>query len=125
MPIPLLATKLYVPPLRPEWVPRQRLLDRLESGLRRKLTVVSAPAGFGKTTLLSEWHGSPRDRGPSFAWVLLDEQDNEPVRFWSYVLAALERVRPGSGETPGLCFRACQRPARRRSVIGAGCCKAS
>jgi len=99
MPIPLLATKLYVPPLRPEWVPRQRLLDRLESGLRRKLIVVSAPAGFGKTTLLSEWHGSPRDRGPSFAWVLLDEQDNDPVRFWSYVLAALERVRPGSGES--------------------------
>jgi LuxR family maltose regulon positive regulatory protein len=99
MPIALLATKLYVPLLRPESVPRRRLLDRLEAGMRRKLTLVSAPAGFGKTTLLSEWHASSPGRALSFAWVLLDEQDNDPVRFWSYVLAALEMVRPGIGES--------------------------
>ena len=57
MPTPLLQTKLYIPPVRPEMVLRPRLLERLDEGLRlgRKLTLVSAPAGFGKTTLLSEW----------------------------------------------------------------------
>ena len=99
MPIPLLATKLHIPPLRPDYVPRRRLLDRLETELHRKLTLVSAPAGYGKTTLLSEWHASPRDRALSLAWVLLDEQDNDPLRFWSYVFAALERVRPGSTQS--------------------------
>ncbi|MBU0495132.1 MAG: LuxR C-terminal-related transcriptional regulator [Chloroflexi bacterium] len=99
MPIRLLATKLYVPPLRSESVPRPRLLDRLEAGLRRApgVVLVSAPAGYGKTTLLSEWHASPRGRDVPLAWVLLDEQDNDPVRFWSYVLAALEKVHPGIG----------------------------
>ena len=99
MSIPLLTTKLHIPPLRPDLVPRRRLLDRLETGLWRKLTLISAPAGFGKTTLLSEWHRSLQDRTTSLAWVLLDEQDNDPVRFWSYVLAALELVRPGVGES--------------------------
>jgi LuxR family maltose regulon positive regulatory protein len=99
MPIPLLATKLHIPPIRPDFVPRRRLLDLLETGLRRKLTLISAPAGYGKTTLLSEWYASSRGRALSLAWVLLDEQDNDPVRFWSYVLAALERVRPGSGQS--------------------------
>lgn len=98
MRIPLLATKLSTPPLRPDLVARRRLLARLETGLRRKLTLISAPAGFGKTTLLSEWHASSPAGAPSLAWVLLDEQDNDPVRFWSYALAALQRVRPGSGE---------------------------
>jgi LuxR family maltose regulon positive regulatory protein len=99
MPIPLLATKLHIPPLRPDFVPRRRLLDRLQTGLRRKLTLISAPAGYGKSTLLSEWHASSRGRAVSLAWVLLDEQDNDPVRFWSYVLAALERVRPGTTQS--------------------------
>jgi len=97
--MPLLATKLHIPPLRPEWVPRRRLLDRLEAGLRRKLTLVSTPAGYGKTTLLSEWHAASQGRALSFAWVLLDEQDNDPVRFWSYVLAALKEVWPGTGKS--------------------------
>ncbi|MEJ2208035.1 MAG: LuxR C-terminal-related transcriptional regulator [Anaerolineae bacterium] len=92
---PLLATKLHTPPLRSDLVSRQRLLDRLDSGLRRKLTLVSAPAGFGKTTLLGEWQASPQGQSLSLAWVLLDEQDNDPVRFWGYVLAALERACPG------------------------------
>jgi len=124
MPIPLLPTKLYIPPLRPESVPRHRLLDRLEAGLRRKLTLVSTPAGFGKTTLLSEWSASPRGRQLSFAWILLDEQDNDPLRFWSYVLAALEMVRPGIGESAGSLLHALPSPGaaavsvRSRSLQG-------
>ena len=119
MPIPLLATKLHIPSLRLEFVPRRRLLDRLDTGLRRKLTLISAPAGYGKTTLLSEWHASSQGRALSLAWVLLDEQDNDPVRFWSYVLAALERARPGSAQSamallPGL-SRPAAAPGRDRS----------
>jgi LuxR family maltose regulon positive regulatory protein len=110
MPIPLLATKLHIPPLRQDFVPRRRLLDRLETGLRRKLVLISAPAGYGKTTLLSEWHASSQDRGLSLAWVLLDEQDNDPVRFWSYVLAALERVRPGSTQSAKALLHGLSRP---------------
>jgi LuxR family maltose regulon positive regulatory protein len=65
MTTPLLATKLYVPPLRPELVPRPRLVERLNAGLQRKLTLVSAPAGFGKTTLIAEWiHGVGAYRQP-------------------------------------------------------------
>ena len=124
MPIPLLATKLHIPPIRPDFVPRRRLLDRLETGLRRKLILISAPAGYGKTTLLSEWHASSRSQALSFAWVLLDEQDNDPVRFWSYVLAALESVWPGVGESAKAQLQALSSPgtatvhARSRSLHG-------
>ena len=75
MPTPLLTTKLYIPPPRPNLVPRPRLIERLNEGLRRKLTLISAPAGFGKTTLLNEWVAGYR--GP-VAWVSLDEGDNDP-----------------------------------------------
>ncbi|HSJ57684.1 MAG TPA: hypothetical protein VLC95_10910, partial [Anaerolineae bacterium] len=101
MPTQLLATKLYVPPLRAESVARRRLLDRLDAGLMHKLVLISAPAGFGKTTLLSEWRASQHGTDMPFAWVLLDEQDNDPVRFWSYVLAAVEKARPGAGANAG------------------------
>ncbi len=111
MPIPLLATKLHTPPLRPDFVPRRRLLARLETGLRRKLILLSAPAGYGKTTLLSEWHASSQSQTLSFAWVLLDEQDNDPVRFWSYVLAALESVRPDIGESTKTLLHALSLPS--------------
>ena len=90
---PPLTTKLYVPPLGPNLAPRPRLIQRLDEGLRlgRKLTLVSAPAGFGKTTLLSEWIA--RSERPElkvrFAWVSLDRGDNDPICFWSYVVAAL------------------------------------
>jgi len=91
MPTPLLTTKLYVPPSRPGLVPRPRLIERLDEGLRqgRKLTLLSAPAGFGKTTLLSEWVA---DCGSPVAWLALDEGDNDPVRFWAYFVAALQTV---------------------------------
>jgi LuxR family maltose regulon positive regulatory protein len=98
---PLLATKLYIPPARPDLVPRPRLTERLNEGVECMLTVVSAPAGFGKTTLLSEWiHFRGEVTSPlKVAWVSLDEDDNDPVRFWSYVVAALGTVHAGVGET--------------------------
>jgi len=90
-----LKTKLYVPPVRPDLVSRPHLIGRLNAGLRRRLTLVSAPAGFGKTTLLLEWMGQ---RETPVAWLSLDEGDNDPVRFWSYVVAALQSVQAGVGK---------------------------
>jgi LuxR family maltose regulon positive regulatory protein len=87
-PGPLLAVKQSVPPVPPYAVPRRRLTERLES-TPTKLTVVVAPAGWGKTSLLSQWAAETLAR---VAWVSLDEGDDEPVRFWSYVLSSLRRV---------------------------------
>jgi LuxR family maltose regulon positive regulatory protein len=91
----LLSTKLATPRPRPSLVPRQQLLARLDTCLQRKLTLISAPAGFGKTTLVSEWigsHGPPGEEERfSAAWLSLDAGDNDPVRFWRYVLAACRR----------------------------------
>jgi LuxR family maltose regulon positive regulatory protein len=97
MDTPLLSTKLYTPPPRPNLVPRPRLIEHLNEGLQpgRKLILVSAPAGFGKTTLLSAWC---RRAARPVAWVSLDEGDNDPARFWSYVIAALQTVHPALGE---------------------------
>ena len=102
--MPILTTKLYIPRPRPDLVKRQRLTKRLDEGLRlgRKLTLISASAGSGKTTLLSEWlHtlGAHRDApllepGVRAAWLSLDEDDNDPARFWAYVIAALQTVHP-------------------------------
>jgi LuxR family maltose regulon positive regulatory protein len=88
----LLATKLHVPGTRPGFVPRARLADRLEEGLDRKLVLVSAPAGSGKTALLADW--ARHNRRP-VAWLSLDPGDNDPVRFWRHAAAALDQVRPG------------------------------
>jgi LuxR family maltose regulon positive regulatory protein len=95
MPAPLLLTKLYIPPARPDIVPRPRLIERLDEGLHRKLVLVSAPAGFGKTTLVSEWIAS---YGRPVAWLSLDEGDSDPVRFISYLIAALQTIRATTGE---------------------------
>ncbi len=88
----LLATKLHVPGTRPGFVPRARLTDRLEEGLDRKLVLVSAPAGSGKTALLADW--ARHNRRP-VAWLSLDPGDNDPVRFWRHAAAALDQVCPG------------------------------
>ncbi len=91
MPMPILATKLYIPPPRPQVVPRSRLVERLNEGLsaRHKLTLISAPAGFGKTTLLSEWVARC---GRAVAWLSLDEGDSDPARFLTYLIAALRTL---------------------------------
>ena len=86
---PLLFTKLYLPPPRPDLVPRPNLLERLNAGLIRKLTLISAPAGFGKTTLVSEWLASC---GRPVAWLSLDEGDADPSRFLTYFVAALQKL---------------------------------
>lgn len=92
---PLLTTKLYLPPTRQDLVARPRLIERLQDALQRKLTIISAPAGFGKTTLVSEWHASAPQ--VPLAWVSLDENDNDPSRFWNYIIAALQTLSPALG----------------------------
>ena len=91
----LLATKLHVPSRRPGFVPRPRLVGRLEEGLARGLILVCAPAGSGKTVLLADW---ARHGGRPVAWLSLDVGDNDPARFWRHVVAALGRARPAIGE---------------------------
>jgi len=92
---PLLTTKLYIPAVRPNTVSRPRLLERLGGALAARLTLVSAPAGAGKSTLLSEWL---RRAGCLSAWVSLDAADNDPARFFAYVMTAVDDVVPGSAE---------------------------
>jgi LuxR family maltose regulon positive regulatory protein len=102
MGIPLLGTKLYVPPVRSDLVSRPRLVERLDESLRlgRKLTLISAPAGFGKTTLTAEWLHSSNSSIASrpMAWLSLDEGDNDPTRFFAYLLAALRQLDEGMGQ---------------------------
>src|SRR4051812_18945145 len=93
---PLLETKLYVPRPRRRLVPRPRLAERLSRGAASTLTLVSAPAGFGKTTVLAAWLASSTDAAPA-AWLSLDEADNVPIRFWTYLIAALQTVLPEVG----------------------------
>src|SRR5438270_840743 len=98
MPTPILATKLYIPPLRPQVVIRPRLIERLNEGLHRKLTLIAASAGFGKTTLVSEWvEGIERPRART-AWLSLDEGENDPARFLAYLVAALQTIAAHIGE---------------------------
>ena len=92
--VPLLATKHYAPRWRPGLVARPRLIARLNQGAEHPLTLVAAPAGFGKTTLLAEWLAAI---GRSAAWVSLDAGDNDPALFWAYVIAALQRLWSGIG----------------------------
>src|SRR5256885_5024483 len=94
MPTSILATKLYLPRLRPEVVLRARLIERLNAGLHRKLTLIAAPAGFGKTTLLSAWVAAC---GRPAAWLSLDEGENDPTRFLMYLVAALQAIAPMIG----------------------------
>jgi LuxR family transcriptional regulator, maltose regulon positive regulatory protein len=98
MEMPVLATKLFIPPLRAQAVSRPRLVKQISEGIRsgRKLTLISAPAGFGKTTLLSEWIAKARalEPQPRVAWLSLEESDNDPVRFLNYLVAALDQADP-------------------------------
>lgn len=106
-PLPLLRTKLFMPQVHQHLVVRPRLLDRLDAGLSCKLTLISAPAGSGKTTLLGEW--ASRNGRPT-AWLSLDDGDNDPVRFLSYLVAALETVAPTIGASVLSSLRSPQSP---------------
>jgi LuxR family maltose regulon positive regulatory protein len=98
-PIPLgnqlLATKFYVPVTLGSLISRPRLTTLLNESLKHSLTLVSAAAGFGKTTLLSTWSQSLPASNPRVVWVSLEEEDNEPRLFWTYILAALNKQLPG------------------------------
>src|ERR1700704_1811157 len=94
---PLLETKLYVPKWRRGLVPRPRLSDRLNRGAESKLTLVSAPAGFGKTTLLADWLAAVAVDGRTVTWLSLDQSDNHPASFWTYLIAALQTGEPRIG----------------------------
>ena len=113
VPAPLLETKFYVPRSRHGLVPRPRLSERLDRGAASKLMLVSAPAGFGKTTLLTEWlaagpAGPPGQR--AVAWLSLDRGDNDPASFWTYVIAALRTAASGVGESALALLQAPQPP---------------
>ncbi len=113
MSTPLLTTKFYIPPVEPELVSRQRLIELLDAGIHHKLTLVSAPAGFGKTTLLSEW---VKSCGRPVAWLTLDEGDNDPARFLAYFVAALQTIQPNLGEGALSAFQS-PRPPQIESVL--------
>jgi LuxR family maltose regulon positive regulatory protein len=133
MSAPLLSTKLYTPPLRPNLVPRTRLIERLNRGLAQgcRLTVVSAPAGYGKTTLITEWLSDLRfaisdlglapdkegARADRVAWLSLDRGDNDPVQFFSYFVAALQTVDERIGQNVQALLDAPQPPPAESLVV--------
>ena len=107
----LLSTKLAPPRPHPSLVSRGPLLARLDEGLEHKLTLLSAPAGFGKTTLVSEWIAARSERKdqPPVAWVSLDAGDNDPVRFWRYVITACQVLEAAVGESALALLRTARR----------------
>ena len=99
----LLKTKLFIPPARTHLVTRSRLIKRLDDGLNYKLTLISAPAGFGKTTLVSSWINKLKQVHPGaenfkVCWISLDKRDNDAITFWQYVVAAFQTISPTIGE---------------------------
>src|SRR5436309_11294219 len=108
---PLLETKFYVPKWRRGLVPRPRLSDRLNRGAESKLTLVSAPAGFGKTTLLADWLAAVAVEGRTVTWLSLDQSDNHPASFWTYLIAALETAAACPGRVGA------RRPRARASIV--------
>jgi LuxR family maltose regulon positive regulatory protein len=107
MSIAILTTKLYIPRTRPDAVSRPRLISKLLSGVNRQdsFTLLSGPAGFGKTTLLSEFADQLLQ---PVAWVSLDEGDNDPIRFWTYMITACQVFQKGTGESALALFHAPQ-----------------
>jgi LuxR family maltose regulon positive regulatory protein len=106
----LVTTKLRIPRMRPNLVARPRLREALAAGEGHALTLVSAPAGFGKTTLLAEWLEARAAGGRSVAWVSLDDSDNNPARFLAYLVGALQTVGEGIGEEVVASLRSPQPP---------------
>jgi ATP/maltotriose-dependent transcriptional regulator MalT len=116
MPTPILATKLFIPPPQKNLVKRPRLVEKLDECLQPgcRLTLISAPAGFGKTTLVSTWadglKSSDNCPSPSVVWLSLYDGDNDPVIFWSYVVAALQAQKKGLGKRALTLLQAPQPP---------------
>jgi LuxR family maltose regulon positive regulatory protein len=102
---PLLATKLFIPPARANRVSRPRLIEQLNT--LQPVTLIAAPAGFGKTTLLSDW--IPQSQH-CVTWLSLDEDDNDPIRFWAYVIATLQKLRANLGESALALLQSPQQP---------------
>lgn len=112
MSILILSTKINIPPLRQDCAPRPRLCEQCATGLARKLLLVSAPAGFGKTTLVTTWIHHERQRGQvQFGWLSLDRADSTPTRFWTYLIRALQVVAPGLGEAALMMLEASEQPS--------------
>src|SRR5947209_10563248 len=107
MSTPVLVTKLFVPQSRSNVVSRPRLIERLDDGLHGNLTLISAPAGSGKTTLVSEWVAG---RGRPVAWLSLDEGDNDLVRFLVHLVAAVQTIAPDRGEGVVTALQSSQSP---------------
>ncbi|RIK40261.1 MAG: hypothetical protein DCC55_15650 [Chloroflexi bacterium] len=111
--LPLLATKLHVPPCRPQRVPRPRLVTQLNCAFSRPATLIVASAGYGKSTLICEWMARV-DR--PYGWLSLDEDDNDLTRFFTYLIAALRTCRPGLGET-ALTLLAAPQPPSAKAIL--------
>jgi LuxR family transcriptional regulator, maltose regulon positive regulatory protein len=94
--IVVLETKLRPAPNRRDWVERRALHDQLVDAADKKVVLISAPVGFGKTTVLAQWRTDPREARP-FAWVTVDASDNEPLRLWTYLIEAIRQIEPGIG----------------------------
>src|SRR5262249_10846458 len=112
--LPLLLTKLTPPPARPDCVRRERLFEQLDRSIARRLLLVSTPAGYGKTTLLSSWYAahaalpsSPPE--PVLAWLSLESADNDPARFWVYVLRAFCKAHEATPDHPLLALEVSSR----------------
>ncbi|MGE5378888.1 MAG: LuxR C-terminal-related transcriptional regulator [Bacteroidota bacterium] len=110
----VLHTKLMPPRLRSSIIPREELMARLDASLNRKLTLLTAPTGFGKTTLVSMWTAS---RDFASAWVTLDENDNEPSRFWIYFVTALRTFNPAIGKSTLSSLNAPQLPSLQALLV--------
>jgi LuxR family maltose regulon positive regulatory protein len=105
----LLRTKLRPPPVRAGLIPRAGLDALLEAGAQGRLCLIDAPAGSGKTTLLAQWCLADQ-ASRRVAWISLDESDDDPVRFWVYVIEAIRAVESGVGKARSACSRARARP---------------
>jgi len=111
----LLATKLYVPSARAGVLSRSRLVQQLNLGIVRPLTLMSAPAGYGKTTVVSTWAAGS---GEPVAWLTLDAGDNDPMRFWRYIDAALQTVDSCLGESLRPALFSAHPPALEQVIVG-------
>lgn len=114
---PLLSTKLAAPRSTPTVIARPRLLERLAAGSDGRLTIVTAPAGFGKTTLVADWAAKAARTGRAIAWVTLDDGDNDDGRFWSYVLEALDSACPEVSRQARALLTARDSPRPRESML--------